>query len=54
MPNMNHSSDSGNNQRSCKSAHQTLVQIGEPPAYWKSIEELRSGLLQATAGLVVG
>ena len=40
---MNHSSDSGNNKHSCKSAHPTLVQIGEPPAYWKSVEELHHG-----------
>ncbi len=42
---MNHGDESGGSKHSCKSAKEKLVQIGEPaaPAYWKSIEDLRSG-----------
>src|SRR5438270_1518548 len=39
----NHNSESGKNKPSCKSAHPALVQIGGPPVYWKSPEELHHG-----------
>ncbi|PYP87703.1 MAG: molybdopterin oxidoreductase [Candidatus Angelobacter sp. Gp1-AA117] len=39
----NHTMESGKNKPSCKSGHSALVQIGEPPAYWKSPDELHHG-----------
>src|SRR5947209_11833506 len=42
---MNQSHEGGETKRSCKSAKETLVQIGETaaPAYWKSTDELHDG-----------
>src|SRR5258707_7627440 len=37
-----HHGDTAHAGPSCKSAKQQLVQI-EPPSYWKSVDELRSG-----------
>ena len=42
---MNQSHEGGETKRSCKSATETLVQIGETaaPAYWQSTDELHDG-----------
>jgi len=40
---MDHHSDAALAGRSCKNSKENLVQIGAPPAYWQSVEELRNG-----------
>ncbi|MBZ5522525.1 MAG: TAT-variant-translocated molybdopterin oxidoreductase [Acidobacteriia bacterium] len=38
-----HHGDATHAGRSCKSSQERLVQIGEPPLYWKSVDELHHG-----------
>lgn len=41
---MDHHGDATPSGRSCKSSKEGLVQIGGPPVYWKSVDELRHGV----------
>jgi MoCo/4Fe-4S cofactor protein with predicted Tat translocation signal len=40
---MSHPGTSHGDKPSCKGAKERLVQIGEPPQYWKSVDELHGG-----------